>query len=1063
MRPELLRLKNSKGIFSGMGLTEYVLDLCNLPLGLIAIAGPNGKGKTTVLDNLGHFYRIMPYRAGSYKINSFSYYNEFFGNDACVERINVFNGIRYRSLINIDAERKKQECYLFVDDNGQWAPYGHTEGGKTEAYDKAVESLMGSPRLFFTSNFRCQDATRLSDYSKGDVKDLFVEMLTIDELKEKGQKAKALKDAILQDLSRLQADQSKLLVDIGTEPAKIAVKDDLEHKIAKKTAEILVACEELAKIQVEIQAIEVSIGLQKEAEKNREKIQSDLSVKESRLKDAEALKTTKRAFYNDKHRTTAVKITESQELIKNLPFLRDQVKKEVSTLEAIEVSKSEIQTCDSQYVQYVASLEEFSKVEREIATKEGQVQTFQLTRAHAIETAEKDLSAVESLVSRLNGEQSDRKKRRSSMEESLSTKKALYSDKQRVISEKEAGCNDLLKKEPFLKEQAAKEVIAIALTETLKASILEYDRNFLECSNLIEGFSAMERQVAEKEQELQALQMTRKHDIETAERNLSVAETSAKRLDRSTCGVLKDVCEFAQAAVENRESLPGLRSILEKASIPVVREAGLWEDISSLKKSLSQKVGVELKSKEALDRKAKASGDLAQVEADLTGIRESLKPLAEVEGAKKALVELEAERQSLIKEEEAAAEALRKDLQQLEREIARIGVQIDYLKTGVTPDGGDCPIEPAVKAIPVLQGIVEEARKISLQEEALQSEIDALKVQALGKSDFEKSSREVLNLKKTANDELQRLEKELGTIRESLKRLPEAESAEKTLPELQKELVDVKAEALKVLGAIDVELKQVEGDISALKGSLELLNPKVDFEGEKVRFATSVETLNKGIETMRKDETLLRQSVGAVLEALLQIAEKRAILASMEKDIVSTNREISEWAILEKAFSNDGIIALEIDDAGPTIAGIANDLLYSCFGSRFSVRIDTQTVKADGNGLKETFDVVVYDNERDESKSLRVMSGGERTWIEQAITNAICLFNAARSGRMFSTIYTDERDGALDVERKKEFFSLKRKVLAIGGYEREFFISQSPDIQAMADAVIKVGAKVAAA
>ncbi|MGO9014382.1 MAG: hypothetical protein ACLQF0_05330, partial [Dissulfurispiraceae bacterium] len=274
---------------------------------------------------------------------------------------------------------------------------------------------------------------------------------------------------------------------------------------------------------------------------------------------------------------------------------------------------------------------------------------------------------------------------------------------------------------------------------------------------------------------------------------------------------------------------------------------------------------------------------------------------------------------------------------------------------------------------------------------------------------------------------------------------------------------DVKAEALKVLGAIDVELKQVEGDISALKGSLELLNPKVDFEGEKVRFATSVETLNKGIETMRKDETLLRQSVGAVLEALLQIAEKRAILASMEKDIVSTNREISEWAILEKAFSNDGIIALEIDDAGPTIAGIANDLLYSCFGSRFSVRIDTQTVKADGNGLKETFDVVVYDNERDESKSLRVMSGGERTWIEQAITNAICLFNAARSGRMFSTIYTDERDGALDVERKKEFFSLKRKVLAIGGYEREFFISQSPDIQAMADAVIKVGAKVAAA
>ena len=81
------------------------------------------------------------------------------------------------------------------------------------------------------------------------------------------------------------------------------------------------------------------------------------------------------------------------------------------------------------------------------------------------------------------------------------------------------------------------------------------------------------------------------------------------------------------------------------------------------------------------------------------------------------------------------------------------------------------------------------------------------------------------------------------------------------------------------------------------------------------------------------------------------------------------------------------------------------------------------------------------------------MSGGEKTWIEEAVTRAICLFNAGRSGRQYSTLFTDEKDGALDVERKREFFSMKRKVLAIGGYKREFFISQSPEIQAMADAV----------
>jgi exonuclease SbcC len=58
------------------------------------------------------------------------------------------------------------------------------------------------------------------------------------------------------------------------------------------------------------------------------------------------------------------------------------------------------------------------------------------------------------------------------------------------------------------------------------------------------------------------------------------------------------------------------------------------------------------------------------------------------------------------------------------------------------------------------------------------------------------------------------------------------------------------------------------------------------------------------------------------------------------------------------------------------------------------------------------------------------------------------------SGRRYSTLFSDECDGALDPDRKRRFMAMKRQVLALGGYEREYFISQTPELAAMADAVI---------
>ena len=104
--------------------------------------------------------------------------------------------------------------------------------------------------------------------------------------------------------------------------------------------------------------------------------------------------------------------------------------------------------------------------------------------------------------------------------------------------------------------------------------------------------------------------------------------------------------------------------------------------------------------------------------------------------------------------------------------------------------------------------------------------------------------------------------------------------------------------------------------------------------------------------------------------------------------------------------------------------------------------------------LSEGFDIVVHDGTTGEAKSVGLMSGGERTWVEASLTRAIALYLATHTGRRYTTLFCDEADGALDPERKRMFMAMKREVLRLGGYEREYFVSQTPELTTMADTVI---------
>ena len=220
-----------------------------------------------------------------------------------------------------------------------------------------------------------------------------------------------------------------------------------------------------------------------------------------------------------------------------------------------------------------------------------------------------------------------------------------------------------------------------------------------------------------------------------------------------------------------------------------------------------------------------------------------------------------------------------------------------------------------------------------------------------------------------------------------------------------------------------------------------------------VQAARTVERAGEALASAERSHAAACRDAQALDMANRQAATLKARKARVMAHAANIEAELAQWLLFAKCASKDGVIALAIDDAGPALSALANNLLLACYGARFTVSIRTlvETGKAE---QREGFDVVVHDAESGDSKSVSLMSGGERVWINECLVRAIALYLTQHSGRRYATLFSDEADGALDPDRKRMFMQMKREVLRLGGYEQEYFVSQTPELTSMADAVI---------
>lgn len=362
--------------------------------------------------------------------------------------------------------------------------------------------------------------------------------------------------------------------------------------------------------------------------------------------------------------------------------------------------------------------------------------------------------------------------------------------------------------------------------------------------------------------------------------------------------------------------------------------------------------------------------------------------------------------------------------------------------------------------------------EIKVNVAALRDKIDASKAAGVSHADKLKLMRAETDRFNDAKQQLAQLDARLAVLDALLSRKAEvmaAAKAEADLEELRsqagQEVVNAEAARAESQSALDQFGISVQRETESLieKGQRdmqvilaeklalpELLTPQ-GVEASK----SNVERIKREIQanTLRIDET---DQALAGLRASFESARKAAQQDSeLAVKIDAMGEEASNWVLLTRALGTDGIVAMCIDDAGPGIAAQANHLLSLCFDGRFQIRLVTQSSTASGT-QREDFDVIVEDTHRGESKTLELMSGGERVWVNECLILGLTLYMAQVNGLSGSCLFADESDGPLDSVRKRQFMEMQRHIMESGLFSRKFIITQTPELVAMCDAVIDV-------
>lgn len=1027
MAVESLLLVNFVGILDGLGLERLSIDFKDLPPnGLFAITGENGTGKTTVLDNL-HPWRLMPYKlrdsAAGWTPTAFSYYDQC-RDQALKELIFTDNGKRYQSKIVIDVPKRKQEAYLLIwDDNkSNWEPLND---GKTGTYDETVNRLFGSPQLFFTAQFRGQGAPRISSYTRGDMFDVIAEMINAKGVQEDGAKASKVATLLQTDLAEIESKLEETIALRKKDEELAQQESECAAGLSANEDQRKITADSIAKEQGLLQELGIATARRDEVSARLANLNQQLSDEQVTAGIAEGNDTTRLAeATRDREKAETLVATKAKELARateedqqsRVSLTAFETRRGTLHLE-ITQTRERLQELETAKTSYEKAAVQLSALDKQVEAEKTSIATSSATDASRIQEASRDREHAQNILTAKEQELSLATAERGQILSSIANMEQEFASIPDPAGLAKATLNA---EDAAKKAQADHERCLDILTATRIA---------------LDDYREREKSIARLTGELKHFSTVREANISRFTAELESVGTRTRLLEDLDCfdngsGNLNESCPLLKDALMARDLLPELKKSLEEAQGKSEAETTVELDLRLLK------------------QKHEAAGDVATAETNArTAEDTSRQMLANANAAVASTMAKEQEslnqRGALLERQtqlNAKRDELGRTINRLTAEIAATTARLNDLKERENQLHQEIGVR-SLEQNNRLQALLSERDRVATE---AGPDINAEYVfcqEILGNLQKEASTLEATIAATVAKLEVRTAERLAKEHKEVVAQAKELSARE----------IIVKEEIAKNATMRQEHIQSLLNDRNQL-----ITNMGPDCSAELAACRTriaSLETLNARLDTAIRDLSVTKGGLAARRQGLAQAI---AAASPLEQEAAALRMEIAAWRQVAKGFSNDGIVALEIDDSGAPISAKTNDLLAACYGPRFSVRLETQVEKVKGKGAKEAFDITVFDADRGTTKSLCDMSGGEDTWIDDALTRAISLYNAEKSGHLYDEMFCDEHDGPLSPARKQEFVVIKRRAMEIGGHKREFFISQTAEVVRQADALIEM-------
>lgn len=206
-------------------------------------------------------------------------------------------------------------------------------------------------------------------------------------------------------------------------------------------------------------------------------------------------------------------------------------------------------------------------------------------------------------------------------------------------------------------------------------------------------------------------------------------------------------------------------------------------------------------------------------------------------------------------------------------------------------------------------------------------------------------------------------------------------------------------------------------------------------------------------------ETRLTEARNAEARAektLEDAAAAAARVAALEAERAAMDEDLADWNKLAEDLGQRGLIAMEVDAAGPELSAIATQLVHECFGVRWTLTIETTRAKASGDGSVEVCDVRVLDTKDGTEVPIEKKSGGQLVILSQAVRLALMTVACRRSGVVGATLVLDESGAALDEESRPAFVSMLRRAAELVNADKVLIVTHDSTVADLCDARVRV-------